>query len=162
MSRGSEIVVGVFADREAAHRAIDELVASGFREDEIGYAIKNDAAPHTETTNLAAAGGPVGGAATGAITGGMVGGLIAAAAALIVPGVGPVLAGGLLASALGGAAIGAAAGGLLGVLVGLGVPEEEAALLEEEFRAGRAVVTVRAGDRAARVREIFQRHGEDR
>src|SRR5688500_8814819 len=115
---GSEIVVGVFADRDEAHRAIDDLVAAGFREEEIGYAIKNDGARHTETTDLAAADGPAGGAATGAITGGMLGGLIAAAAALIVPGVGPVVAGGLLASALGGAAIGAAAGGLLGALVG--------------------------------------------
>ena len=158
-----EIVVGVFASRDEAQRAIADLVEQGVREDEIGYAVKHEAAPNDPSpaavTDMTAADGPAGGAATGAITGGVLGGLIAAAAALIVPGVGPVLAGGLLASTVGGAAIGAAAGGLLGTLVGLGVPEEEAALLEQEIHAGRAVVTVRAGSRADRVRELMRGHG---
>lgn len=158
-----EIVVGIFASRDEAQRAVAELVAQGFREDEIGYAVKHEAAaddaPPVAATDMTAADGPVGGAATGAITGGVLGGLIAAAAALIVPGVGPVLAGGLLASTVGGAAIGAAAGGLLGTLVGLGVPEEEAALLEQEIHAGRAVVTVRAGSRADQVRDLMRGHG---
>ena len=158
-----EIVVGIFNSRDEAQRAIAALQTQGFREDEIGYAVKHEAAPDdpplAAATDLTAAAGPAGGAATGAITGGVLGGLIAAAAALIVPGVGPVLAGGLLASTVGGAAIGAAAGGLLGTLVGLGVPEEEAALLEQEIHAGRAVVTVRAGPRAGEVRDLMREHG---
>ena len=151
------MVVALFEDRESATQAIDELGAAGFREEDIGFAIKSDGASSHEATDLAAAEGPAGGAATGAVTGGVLGGLIAAAAALFVPGVGPILAGGLLASAVGGAAIGAAAGGLLGALVGLGIPEEEAALLHEELQAGKAVVTVRTGDRAAEAREILDR-----
>jgi hypothetical protein len=99
------------------------------------------------------------GAATGAITGGVLGGLIGVAAALLVPGIGPVIAGGILASALGGAAIGAAAGGLLGALVGLGVPEEEARLYEGDLQAGRAVVTVHAEHRYPEAHAILQRHG---
>ncbi|MGI8424894.1 MAG: general stress protein [Chloroflexota bacterium] len=155
----TEIVVGVFVNRDDAARAVEDVVAAGFREDEIGFAIRNGGAAPIETSDLTASDGPASSAATGVITGGVLGGLIAAAAALIVPGVGPVLAGGLLASALSGAAIGAAAGGVLGALVGLGVPEEEAALLQDEFHAGRAVVTVRAGDRAEEVRTILHRHG---
>jgi hypothetical protein len=165
-----EIVVGVFADRDAAHRAIDALVAAGFREDSIGYAVRHESpadathegshapAPPADVADLASVEGPAGGAATGAITGGVLGGLIAAAAALFVPGIGPVLAGGILASAVSGAAIGAAAGGLLGTLVGLGVPEEEAAKLEEEIHAGRAIITVRS-TRPTEAREVIERHG---
>src|SRR5688500_8927221 len=151
-----EVVVGLFESRESAQRAIAALAAAGFHEDDIGFAIKSDGEPHDEVTG---AEGPGGGAATGALTGGLLGGLIAAAAALIVPGIGPILAGGLLASALSGAAIGAAAGGVLGALVGLGVPEEEAAVLQEELQAGKVVVTVRTVGRAAEARDILSRHG---
>ena len=157
VSQHREVVVGRFDSREAAQRAIEALTEAGFLADDIGFAMKSDGAPPHEVTDLGAAEGAGGGAATGALTGGLLGGLIAAAAALIVPGVGPVLAGGLLASALGGAAIGAAAGGVLGALVGLGVPEEEAAVLHEELQAGKAIVTVRTADRAAEARAILDR-----
>ena len=156
-----EHVVGVFGDRAEAERVIAELGEAGFAEGEIGYAIRSggSAAEGGEEQDLTASESAAGSAATGALTGGLLGGLIGAAAALVVPGIGPVLAGGILASALGGAAVGAAAGGVLGGLVGLGVPEEEAAFYEGEFQAGRAVVTVRADDRAEAAREIMRRHG---
>ena len=155
-----EHVVGVFGDRGEAERVIAELRDAGFAEGDIGYAIRGSgAAESSEGHDLTAPESAAGSAATGALTGGLLGGLIGAAAALIVPGIGPVLAGGILASALGGAAVGAAAGGVLGGLVGLGVPEEEAAFYEGEFQAGRAVVTVRADDRAEVAREIMRRHG---
>ena len=157
MSARPEVVTALFADTEAATRAIGELKAAGFHEEEIGFAVKSEVVPPPGVDDLAAAEGTGGGAATGALTGGLLGGLIAAAAALIVPGVGPVLAGGLLASALSGAAIGAAAGGVLCGLVGLGVPEEEATRLQAELHAGKAVVTVRSS-RALEAREILARH----
>ena len=161
-----EHVVGVFENRKEAERVIDELRAAGFAQDDIGYAIRTSgAAPVDEQAAdelEAVVPEAAGGAATGALTGGLLGGLIGAAAALVVPGIGPVLAGGILASALGGAAIGAAAGGVLGGLVGLGVPEEEVAFYEGELHAGRAVVTVRAADRAEMARDIMHRHGARR
>jgi hypothetical protein len=153
-----QTVVGVFSERAQAESAIAELRQAGFGEGDIGYAIRNGGVGDAEAADLAAD-ETAGGAATGALTGGLLGGLIGAAAALLVPGVGPVLAGGLLASALGGAAIGAAAGGLLGALVSMGVPEEEARFYESEFAAGRAVVTVRAGGRHDEAQAILQRHG---
>lgn len=156
-------VVGVFAERSEAERVVDELRENGFAEGDIGYAIRDQGTPDRpevgDATDTLAPEVAAGSAGTGALTGGLLGGLIGAAAALAVPGIGPVLAGGILASALGGAAIGAAAGGLLGGLVAIGVPEHEAAHYEREFQAGRAVVTVRADGRADAAREIMHRHG---
>jgi len=82
------------------------------------------------------------GATAGAVSGGVLGGLLGAAAALLIPGLGPVIAGGILAATLGGAAIGALAGGLVGALTHLGVPEEEARYYQDELNAGKTIVTV--------------------
>jgi hypothetical protein len=158
-----QTVVGVFDERAQAERAIGELKRAGFTGDEVGYAIRNVAAgagaAAAGTAEAPAVDETAGGATTGAITGGLLGGLLGAAVALLIPGVGPIVAGGILASALGGAALGAAAGGLLGALVGMGVPEEEARFYQGEFEAGRAVVTVRAGERFDEAQAILRRHG---
>ena len=152
-------VVGVFEDRAPAERAIEDLRRAGFRDDQIGIVT-----PSGEV----AAGGPAGsppetdtggGAATGAVTGGVLGGILGAAASLLIPGLGPVLAGGILAATLGGAAIGAAAGGLLGALTGMGIPEEEARYYEREFRSGRTIVTVQANGRYQEARDILRFYG---
>src|SRR5688500_6893726 len=99
------------------------------------------------------------GAVTGALTGGVVGGVLAAAAALMIPGVGPVLAGGVLASFFGGAIAGTAVGGILGAMTGLGVSEEEARFYETEFQSGRAIVAVKPGARMNEAADILRRHG---
>lgn len=149
------IVTGVFTDRALAFTAIDELHEAGFREEDIGY-IRRDRhqdnvfEPETKATE---------GLATGALTGGVIGGLIAAAGSLLIPGIGPVIAGGLLLTTLGGAVVGATAGGILGTLVGLGVPESEAQFYEEEVSAGGTLITVRAGDRAEEAATILRRNG---
>ena len=98
------------------------------------------------------------GAAAGMVTGGIVGGVLAAAVALI-PGVGPVLAGGVLAAFFGGAIAGTAVGGLLGAMSGLGVSEEEAKFYQRHFDEGKAIVAVRAGDRYADAIDILNRRG---
>jgi hypothetical protein len=56
----------------------------------------------------------------------------------------PAIAGGILATVLASAAGGAAVGGALGALIGFGIPAEEARYYENEFLAGRALVTVKA------------------
>jgi hypothetical protein len=150
--------VGVFDDRHHAEEAIEDLKRHGFRDDQIGFAFHGDQRNmgrehHDEGS--AAGEGAVGGLLAGA----GIGGLIAAAASVFIPGVGPILAGGILASALAGAAVGAVAGGILGALVGMGVPEEEARYYEGEFHSGRPVVTVGAGDRYAEAMDIMRRHG---
>jgi hypothetical protein len=151
-------VVGVFEHRNDAERAIDELHRAGFTDQQIGFLIRDggEHTTHDVTTDTSQAGE---GAVGGMLAGAGIGGLVAAAASLLIPGFGPVLAGGFLATTLGGAAIGAAAGGILGALVGMGVPEEEARYYESEFKAGRMLVTVRADGRFNEARDILYRCG---
>ncbi|HEY3081924.1 MAG TPA: hypothetical protein VGM69_18695 [Chloroflexota bacterium] len=152
-STGRTTVVGVFEDRSQADRAVEELRRLGFRDDQIGYAVRGtEGAADTVETGKTAAG-------EGLATGAVIGGLVGAAAALLIPGIGPVVAGGVLASVLGGAAVGAAAGGILGALVGMGIPEQEASYYESEFQAGRVLVTVGCDGRCAEAREVLRRFG---
>ena len=152
-------VVGVFDSRAQAERAVAELRCTGFPDDQIGIVTQSG-----ETTGSGPAlseeethTGEV--VATGASAGGVLGGLLGAAASFLIPGIGPVLAGGILATTLSGAALGAVAGGLIGVLTGLGIPEEEAHYYEAEFRAGRTLVTVRTNGRHREAEDILRRFG---
>jgi hypothetical protein len=100
------------------------------------------------------------GTAIGAASGAGLGALWALGiAAGVLPAVGPVIAGGLLVSVLASAGATAAVGTVVGALVGLGVPEEEAWYFENEFNAGRTLVTVRPESRIAEVEAVLRDHG---
>ena len=138
-------VVGLFRDRADAEQAISNLKEAGFTRDQVGIAIKDrgeqrELADSTDTT-------PAKGAAAGAVTGGLVGGIIGLLGSLLVPGLGPIVVGGVLESVLVGAGAGAATGGIIGALVGLGVPEADARHFDAGFREGGTLVTVDAGAR---------------
>jgi hypothetical protein len=152
-------IVGVFADRIAAEEAVDALHGAGFAHDRIGFAIRgsDDVAGGMITDAVGTKDGK--GAVAGALTGGVVGGMLAAAASLLVPGVGPVLAGGILASFFGGAIAGTAVGGILGAMAGLGISEDEARFYEKQFHEGRAIVAVKPGSRLADAADILVRFG---
>jgi hypothetical protein len=154
-------VVGVFPDRSDAERAIQDLHLRGFDYEDIGFAIRGATGEPTTMIErrgeLGAAGGS--GIGDGILAGAGIGGLVAAGASLLIPGFGPVIAGGILATILGGAAIGAAAGGLIGALTSIGVPEEHARYYESELEQGRVLVTVDAHGRDDEAREIFTAHG---
>jgi len=154
-------VVGVFNNRDQAERAVDDLRRAGFGDDQIGFAVRQGEGTTTEgDTGTRTTEHETGkSAATGAVGGGVLGGIIGAAAALLIPGFGPVLAGGILAATLGGAAVGAATGGLVGALTGLGVPKEEAHYYQGEFEAGRTIVTVKADGRSQEAVDILRRDG---
>jgi hypothetical protein len=131
----------------------------GFRNDQIGFAMRGEQQT-ISTPRTAAEGESVGeGAVEGAVAGGVLGGILGAAAALLIPGIGPVVAGGVLATALGGAAVGAAAGGILGALTGMGVPEEEAKYYEGEFQSGRAILTINTEGRWQEASDVLNRYG---
>lgn len=162
---GRSTVVGVFEDRRPAEEAVAELERLGFGQDQIGFAIR-DGGQGTATDRSAEITTDTGagsGALTGLATGGVLGGLIGAAAALLLPGVGPIVAAGILGPVLGGAAagagIGAVGGGIIGGLVTTGVPEEEARYYDQEFQQGRAIVTVKAGDRYAEAQRVLRDYG---
>ena len=156
-----QTVVGVFANRADAERAVDQLHRAGFRDDQIGFAAQGGEAPTGGRTIAEGGTGEAGeGAAKGAVGGGIIGGILGALATGLIPGIGPVIAGGLLAGILGGAAVGAATGGIFGALVGsMGVPEEEARYYEGEFKSGRTLVTVKADGRYDEAYAILQRAG---
>lgn len=152
-------VIGLFPDHSDAANAIRDLKDAGFTEDQIGVAMQDRDKQQqlVDDTGSTAAEG----AATGAIGGGMVGGLIGLFGSLLIPGVGPIVAGGALASALTGAGIGAAAGGIIGALMGLGVPEADAQHFDKGIRSGMTLVTVSAGARTDEALITLQRHGTD-
>jgi hypothetical protein len=167
---GRTTIAGLFRDRDDAERAISELKDAGFTGDQIGIAMRDQAAQGemTEKTGTKSAEGAVTGAVGGGTLGGVLGFLVGAGA-LAIPGVGPVVAGGMLASALGlaggtavaGAGIGAATGGIAGALVGLGIPDEEAQHFETGFREGGVLVTVKAAGRAMDALAVLERNGAD-
>jgi hypothetical protein len=148
--------VGVFDDRSDADLAAQDLRAKGFTDDQIGYAWRDEEGKtHTEGNKAGKM------AASGAGTGVVLGGLIGAGAALLIPGIGPVVSGGLLATALAGGATGAVtgavAGGISGALVGLGIPETEAEYYDQQVRNGRTLMTVRADERYSDASDIVRR-----
>ena len=108
-------VVGVFELRSEADAAIYELQRAGFTDDQIGFIVRNEDAGAATTVEDGNTTEAAPGAAVGAVSGGIIGGVIGAAAALLIPGIGPVIAGGILVTVLGGAAIGA---GIYGASVG--------------------------------------------
>ena len=152
-------VVGVFELRSEADAAIYELQRAGFRDEQIGFIVRNEDTGADTTVEDGNTTEAAPGAAVGAVSGGIIGGVIGAAAALLIPGIGPAIAGGILVTVLGGAAIGAAAGGIVGALVGMGVPEEEAHYYAGEFHSGRTLVTVRADGRRQEAINILHHYG---
>jgi len=149
-------VVGVFEMRSEADAAIHELQEAGFRDDQIGFVVRNGEHGVENGTNEMDTGS---GAVAGVVSGGIIGGVVGAAAALLVPGIGPAIAGGILIAILGGVVFGAAAGGILGALMGMGIPEEEARYYESEFSSGRTIITVQTADRQQEATSILHRNG---
>jgi hypothetical protein len=160
-------LVGVFESRADAEQALADLNALGFADEDLGIAVRSTDEAATGGTATgegasAAAGGMETESAEGAGVGLVAGGILGAVAALLIPGVGPAIAGGLLsATVLASAAVGAGLGALAGALIGLGIPEEEARYYQSEFEQGRAVVTVRADGpgRQQQARDVLDRYG---
>lgn len=153
------LIVSVYNDRIRAENAVQDLEQAGFNSEDVGFALRGADVNRGGTVTDAVGTKDGTGAAVGAVTGGVVGTLLGATAALLIPGVGPVLAGGILASSLGYAAAGVAVGGILGAMTGAGLSEEEAKYYENEFNSGRAIVTVRSGDRDAMAVSILRKNG---
>jgi hypothetical protein len=145
------VAIGVFSDVKQARHAIDELRRAGFSDEEIGFLSRVEA--------TGTGGDTEGNAVTGAISGGVIGGVLGAAVSLLIPGLGPALAGGILAATFGGVAVGATAGGIIGALTGLGVSDRDASFYQRELEAGRTIVTVKSADGAAQAAAILQQNG---
>lgn len=167
--QGRNFIAGLFSTREQAANAINALKASGFTDKQIGIIVrdKDQHGALLENTNVDVQedhSGAAAGAVGGTLLGGLVG-LILGTGAMIIPGVGPVIAGGVLAETIGmtalGAGIGAASGSLLGSLADSGMEEDEARYFESGFRTGSILVTVKATERLDEALEILVRNGGD-
>jgi len=158
-TRHHNTIVGVFEDRRHADQAVADLKKAGFRDDQIGIAMR-----HTEASTESGAGQDEGHAGTGAVAGILTGLGLGALAGLgvlsgVIPVIGPAIAGGTLGIILSNAAAGAAIAGLAGALIGYGIPEEEAQYYQGEFESGRTIVTVHGDGRADEAWSILRRHG---
>lgn len=156
------VVAAAFDDRSQAESAIHALTQAGFHIDSIGVAMRSHQEQDAliEHTGAHKTAEPLTEIVEGGLIGGMVGAIVSLGV-LSVPGVGPVIAGGVLASTLAGAGIGAASGGVQAALTHLGLSEEQANALETRFHAGAAIVTIdvengRAGEADARLMDEDQ------
>jgi uncharacterized membrane protein len=150
LTQGS-IAVGIFPEPAQARHAIEELRQDGYSDNELGYLVHASTTEPDETTQMFIT--------NGMIEGGLVGGLIGAVVALFIPGLGPIIAGGLLAAELGGVTLGAAAGSLLSALISIGIPEREARHYQRALEAGHIVVTVIAQSGDVDALRILRRNG---
>jgi hypothetical protein len=148
-----EPVVGIFKSRFDAFRAVDGVRALGVKQEKINILTPGSTDREVAAVAVSETEQPGMGAAIGTLVGGSVGAAGgfsagAALASLLVPGVGPILAGGLLGMSLlglGGAATGAAAGDALEDTIS-GIPRDELYVYEDALRKGRTIVIAEADD----------------
>ena len=136
----SEVITGMFRDKDSAERAYTSLSERGYSKDDINVIMSDetrnkyfaegsdDADTELGTKALEGTGT---GAAIGGTTGAVLGAIAAIGTSVALPGLGLLVAG-PLAGALVGAGAGGAAGGLIGAMVGSGIPEDRA----KEYEAG--------------------------
>lgn len=170
----ADMVFGIFTERDDAEDAIEELKTAGYDPKDISIVMKDNAERENLADNTGAhvAQGAASGATTGAVIGALAG-LLVGVGAIAIPGLGALLIGGPVAAALGltgaaastasGAVTGALAGGLLGALMGLGIPEEDARVYEQQINAGAILVAVPSMENAkSEARDILEDNGADR
>lgn len=150
-------VLGVFDDALTARRAMEDLRDSTYPFEDVSIISRQteDGAAVSSTEDVSAGEG----AAVGAVWGGLVG-----LGALLIPGIGPFIAGGALFAALTGAVTGAVVGGITAALVDFGgIPEAEARQYEQYVHEGKTLIAVKAkdADDAHAARQILAQHGAD-
>jgi len=149
-------IFGIFNDPLAARRAMETLRDGPLPLEDISIVSRatESGAPVSSDDDVSAGEG----AAVGAVWGGLVG-----LAALLIPGVGPFIAGGALFAAITGVVAGAVVGGVTAALVDFsGIPEAEARQYEELVYSGQTLVVVKARDEdAAEERRILTSSGAE-
>lgn len=157
-------VYGIYRNREAVERAVEELKRAGFRNTDVSVLFPEsggtkDFAIEKETK---APEGAVTGAGTGAAVGGAFGWLMGIGF-LTIPGLGPFLAAGPILGALAGVGAGGLVGGIAGALVGMGIPEYEANRYEGHLKKGGILLSIHADDKEWKTKgkEILERTGAE-
>jgi uncharacterized protein (TIGR02271 family) len=159
----SQVVTGMFRDRDSAERAYSSLSDRGYSKDDINVIMSDETrnkyypegsdAADTELGSKALEGAGKG-SAIGGTTGAILGAIAAIGTSVALPGLGLLVAG-PLAGALVGAGAGGAAGGLIGAMVGSGIPEDRAKEYESGVKEGGIVMGFNA--RSDEDAEYFER-----
>jgi hypothetical protein len=170
--RGKDMqtTAGIFDSPLDARRAVNNLQAAGFGDDQIsllfpGSTDEEVSSVPTEDAEQPGMGGAIGGVVGGAI--GLAGGaqLGPLVASFLLPGIGPIVAIGFAAAAGGG--LGALAGGLTGATMEKsltrGLPKDELFFYEDALRQGKSVVVAISEDdtELERAREVLAREGAE-
>jgi len=164
MAGKNTAVFGIFTSRTQAEGAVDRLIATGFRTDDVSVLAPDQKATRelaTEKNTKAPEGTTTGATAGGAIGGTL--GLLAGIGALAIPGLGPFIAAGPIMGALAGMGAGAATGGLIGALVGMGIPEYEAKRYEGRVKDGGILVSAHCDDSdwVTKAKDVLQASGAE-
>lgn len=162
MAGKNTAVYGLCATRETAETTVDQLLAGGFRNEDIS-ALLQDNVGTKDFAHQKATKAPEG-TTTGAVAGGVIGGtlgLLAGIGALAIPGVGPLIAAGPIMATLAGVGSGGLVGGIIGALVGMGIPEYEAKRFEGRIKAGGILISVHCdnSDWVAKAKDILKHNG---
>ncbi len=164
MAGKNTAVYGIYQTRDMAENAVDQLLASGFRNEDISVLLQDNAGTkdfaHEKATKAPE------GTTTGVIAGGVVGGtlgLLAGIGALAIPGIGPFIAAGPIMGALAGIGSGGVVGGIIGALVGMGIPEFEAKRYEGRIKAGGILLSVHCdnSDWVSKAKDLLKRTGAE-
>lgn len=157
-------VFGIYPSREMAENAVDRLLASGFRNEDISVLLQDNVGTkdfaHEKHTKAPE------GTTTGVVAGGVIGGtigLLAGIGVLAIPGLGPLIAAGPIIAALTGVGSGGVVGGIIGALVGLGIPEYEAKRYEGRIKEGGILLSVHCdnGDWTDKAKHVLKETGAE-
>ena len=154
-------VIGIFDNRAKAQSALDSLVDKDIDQSQLSLLVSENGRDHhfeidKDKSKTAE------GVGYGSVLGGLVGGLGAVAAGLASVAIpGALFITGPLAVSLAAGAAGAAVGGLAGGLIGVGIPSDEAKLVEDELGKGSIVVAAHSinSDQESMVSEVFKNAG---
>ncbi len=164
MAGKNTVAYGIYGSREMAETAVDQLIAAGFRNEDISVLLQDNVGTkdfaHEKATKAPE------GTTTGAVTGGVIGGtlgLLAGIGALAIPGVGPFIAAGPIMGTLAGLGSGGVVGGMIGALVGMGIPEYEAKRYEGRIKSGGILLSVHCdnSDWVGKAKDLLKQTGAE-
>jgi hypothetical protein len=147
----TQTVIGLIEDEKQAQAAIEALLKTGIRREQLGM---------VSTRIVREAAAATAGASTGMLVGGLAG-MVLAATALMLPGIGAALVAGPALTLFAGTTLGMIAGGLIGGLTAKGVPDADAKMFADGVKRGGTLVTVAAesDELAQRALAILREHG---
>src|SRR5665213_789693 len=164
MAGKNTAVFGIYKNSAAAERAVDQILAAGFSNNDISVLLPDNQSSRefAHEKNTKAPEGTTTGATAGGVIGGTLG-VLAGIGTLAIPGLGPFIAAGPIMAGLAGLGVGGAVGGLIGALVGMGIPEYEAKRYEGRLKNGGILLSVHCdtSEQITRAKDMLKETGAE-